>query len=142
MDASTSRSLHADSIAFITCDDSAYKGNLGASETVANAITSPHRLTAVVLYSTEAHHCNYTVDHGADHEYSNVFTLVNPLAAEIIRRQLRSPADETTPIVGEMSYAMTGSNTHSEDSGPSGGDSPNTGERYLHFIPPSFSPFT
>ncbi|PLN77796.1 hypothetical protein BDW42DRAFT_196290 [Aspergillus taichungensis] len=134
VDASTSPTLQRDSIAFITCDDSAYKGNLGASETVANAITSPHRLTAVVLYSTEAHHCNYTVDHGADHEFSNVFTLLNPLAAEIIRRQLQSPPDETTSIVGDMSYAMTGSNSHSENSGSSGGESPNTAMIILYSI--------
>ncbi|PLB39421.1 RING-H2 finger protein [Aspergillus candidus] len=134
VDASTSRSLRRNSIAFITCDESAYKGNLGASETVANAITSLHRLTAVILYSTDAHHCNYTVDHGADHEYANVFTLVNPLAAEIIRRQLRSPADGITSITGDMSYAMTGSSTQSDDSGPSGGDSPNTAMIILYSI--------
>ncbi|KAE8134916.1 hypothetical protein BDV38DRAFT_273139 [Aspergillus pseudotamarii] len=119
-------SLNTSDIALISCDQSAYPGNLDASETVRNVITSSHRASAILLYSSEVHHCNYTAGPNAN-GYINVFTLVNPSLAKVVTNLSHSSTGNgSTSIKPDMSFTMSGTPPTSGDSGGAT-DSPNTG---------------
>ncbi|KAF7586877.1 hypothetical protein BBP40_008206 [Aspergillus hancockii] len=133
VDATNSISLNSSEIALISCDQSAYPGNLDVSETVRNVITSPQRALAVILYSSKVHHCNYTAGQGAN-GYINVFTLVNPRLAKTVTTLSDSPkGNGTTSIKPDMSFTMTGTPTTGGDSGGAT-DSPNTAMIILYSI--------
>lgn len=127
VDDTNSISLNTSDIALISCDQSAYPGNLDASETVSNVITS-HRASAILLYSSEVHHCNYTAGPNAN-GYINVFTLVNPTLAKVVTNLSHSSSSTwngSTSIKPDMSFTMSGTPPTSGDSGGAT-DSPNTG---------------
>ncbi|KAE8353676.1 hypothetical protein BDV28DRAFT_132671 [Aspergillus coremiiformis] len=133
VDATNAISLNSGDIALISCDHSAYPGNLNASETVRNAITSPQPALAILLYSSEVHHCNYTASQIAN-GYYNVFTLVNPTVAKtVINASLLSTGNGTTSIVPDMSFTVSGTTSTAGDSG-GGADSPNTAMIILYSI--------
>ncbi|KAL4927694.1 RING-H2 finger protein [Aspergillus undulatus] len=129
---SNSLSLPAGDIAFISCDSTAYTGNLDADATVKNVFDS-NKVSAVLLYSTTSSHCNYTNDHNVD-DY--LFTLLNAGTARDIEEQLQRNAANTTGssfIVPDMaSFAPTGQ--IGESGGGGGTDSPNTAMIILYSI--------
>ncbi|KAE8389355.1 hypothetical protein BDV23DRAFT_157396 [Aspergillus alliaceus] len=134
VDATNTISLNSSDIALISCDQSAYPGNLDASETVHAVITSPQPALAVLLYSSEVHHCNYTAGPHSN-GYINVFTLVNQAFAKAVLKLSHSSAGNgTTSIKPNMSFTMSG--TPSTTAGDSGGatDSPNTAMIILYSI--------
>ncbi|KAE8329164.1 hypothetical protein BDV39DRAFT_57432 [Aspergillus sergii] len=133
VDDTNSISLNTSDIALISCDQSAYPGNLDASETVRNVITSSHRASAILLYSSEVHHCNYTAGPNAN-GYINVFTLVNPTLAKLVTKLSHSSTGNgSTSIKPDMSFTMSGTPPTSGDSGGAT-DSPNTAMIILYSI--------
>ncbi|KAL1955488.1 hypothetical protein VTO42DRAFT_8514 [Malbranchea cinnamomea] len=81
-----------DTIAYISCDGSAYTGNIGVGETIAAVISNTPSPAAVVLYTTRSDHCNYTVDpvdRGVS-RYSEVFSVADPSHARAILKGLGS----------------------------------------------------
>ncbi|KAL4910355.1 hypothetical protein BDW74DRAFT_144938 [Aspergillus multicolor] len=126
---SNSLSLQSSDIAFISCDPTAYTGNLDADATLSNALT--RNPEAVLLYSTSASHCNYTNDQS---DYRFIFTLLSADTARAIERQLASGNQTgSTSIVGDMSTFGTAS-IPSDNGGGGGGDSPNTAMIILYSI--------
>ncbi|KAH1397508.1 hypothetical protein KXX31_001187 [Aspergillus fumigatus] len=126
-----SLSLSTGDIAFVSCDTSQYPGNLDASATVSNLLTAQEKASAVLLYSTSASHCNYTVTNDAAAQYTNVFTLLNPAFAESLRVQLsRQNGNGSLSIVYNMSFV--GTVTPSTQDGST--DSPNTAMIILYSI--------
>lgn len=123
VDAATSLGLERDDIAFISCDSSAYPGELDASDTVSNVLTASPLPSAVILYSTAVDHCNYTSD--AAIPFPFIFTLVNPHLANSIHAQLSS-ADHSLSayIQPDMSFI---SPTAPTPDGAREDDNPNTG---------------
>lgn len=116
--------LSTGDIAFVSCDTSLYPGNLDASATVSNLLTAQEKASAVLLYSTSASHCNYTVNNDAAGLYTNVFTLLNPAFAESLSVQLsKQNGNGSLSIVYNMSFV--GTVTPSTPDGST--DSPNTG---------------
>lgn len=133
VDAANSLQLNSSDIAFISCDDSDYPGNLDASSTVANVVSSKQKASAVLLYSTELHHCNYSVNEADAAQYPNVFSFLNPDFATQIKTQLSSPkgnetsqGNATVGVVPDMSFTMSGT-PQTQDTGGSS-DNPNTGK--------------
>ncbi|KAI9924952.1 hypothetical protein MW887_006359 [Aspergillus wentii] len=127
VDASNALSLTTSDIALISCDSSAYHGELDASATVANVLTSQQKASAVLLYSSTATHCNFTANDDNVRQYNNVFTLVSPQTADTLKDQLNSEDhDRSASIVAEM-YSPTPAQGGSGGGTDSGSDSPNTG---------------
>lgn len=109
VDASNSADLKTSEIAFISCDSSAYPGELGAGETIANVISSRPTAAAVVLYSAVFDHCNYTVNDPSLPRYPNVFTLLDPDSELHISNQLDfSNGSDWISIVPDMSSVSGG----------------------------------
>ncbi|KAL4889369.1 hypothetical protein BDV59DRAFT_186720 [Aspergillus ambiguus] len=140
VDAANSLSLQAEDIAIISCDPSAYPGNLDASETVANVLTSQQKPSAVLLYTTEANHCNYSTHESSAATFANVFTLLTPDAARALQAVIDSSAGTgtgSTSIVADMSYPMNVPLDSGGDDGGGGGgngNSPNTAMIILYSI--------
>ncbi|KAL2872515.1 uncharacterized protein BJX67DRAFT_10406 [Aspergillus lucknowensis] len=127
--AGNSLSLQDSDIAFISCDPSAYPGNLGASDAVNTVLNSPQKPSAVLLYSTTASHCNYTND--GNNDFDNIFTSLNADTARSVEAQLRSTnRTGSSYIVPDMSFSPTGPSI--PDGG--GADSPNTAMIILYSI--------
>ncbi|KAL4943195.1 hypothetical protein BDV06DRAFT_234907 [Aspergillus oleicola] len=126
---SNSLSLSNSDIAFISCDSTAYTGNLDADATVKNVLES-NKASAVLLYSTTATHCNYTDDPVG---YYYIFTVLNAGTARYIEEQLRGNTTGSSYIVPEMaSFAPTGTIGDSDGGGST--DSPNTAMIILYSI--------
>ncbi|KAK2784497.1 hypothetical protein FQN53_008488 [Emmonsiellopsis sp. PD_33] len=92
IDANNVSALNGDNIAYISCDESAYPGNLKADDTLSSAISKPHAPAAIILYSTKLDHCSYN-DEEADPPlpaYHNVFTTLSTKPARQILSQLES----------------------------------------------------
>ncbi|KAK2813636.1 hypothetical protein FQN50_000033 [Emmonsiellopsis sp. PD_5] len=92
IDANNVSALNGDSIAYISCDESAYPGNLKADDTLSSAISKPHPPAAIILYSTKLDHCSYN-DEEADPPlppYNNVFTTLSTNPARLILSRLAS----------------------------------------------------
>ncbi|KAL3490529.1 hypothetical protein BJX62DRAFT_137696 [Aspergillus germanicus] len=125
-----SQPLQNSSIAFVSCDRSAYPGNLHESETLNNILTSQPKPLAVVLYSTSASHCNYTDDPITD--YDDIFTLLDADTARDIEARL-GLADHsgTSSIVPNMATYQGPIPTAD---GGGGTDSPNTAMIILYSI--------
>ncbi|KAK2759400.1 hypothetical protein FQN54_002878 [Arachnomyces sp. PD_36] len=95
--------LDDNDIAFLCCDSSAYKGNLGANDTIESVISSSSP-AAVLLYSTEFENCGYTNNPDMP-EFDRIFTLLDPDSAMWIRDRLDSTGGsetETTSIVPDL----------------------------------------
>lgn len=124
LDTTTSPALYASSIFIFLC--SLAKGPQ-PGEYLAyrdDGLTAQEKASAVLLYSTSASHCNYTVTNDAAAQYTNVFTLLNPAFAESLRVQLsRQNGNGSLSIVYNMSFV--GTVTPSTQDGST--DSPNTG---------------
>lgn len=101
VDATNSLSQRGGDIAVISCDNSAYPGELDASETVSNVLTAPQSPSAILLYSTTARHCNYTPDDNTG-PFRNIFTLLNHHSAQTIKTQLTS--EHHNPSAHIMSF--------------------------------------
>lgn len=123
VDAATSLRLERDDIVFISCDSSAYPGELDASDTVSNVLTASLPPSAVILYSTAVEHCNYTSD--AVIPFPFIFTLVNPHLANSIHAQLSS-ADHSLSAYIQPDMSFISSTAPTPDGGGED-DNPNTG---------------
>jgi hypothetical protein len=123
-----SQPLQNSSIAFVSCDRSAYPGNLHESETLNNILTSQPKPLAVVLYSTSASHCNYTDDPITD--YDDIFTLLDADTARDIEARLgladHSGASSIVPNMATYQGPIPTAD------GGGGTDSPNTGMHRLN----------
>ncbi|KAF9886699.1 hypothetical protein FE257_011213 [Aspergillus nanangensis] len=134
LDAANSLTLSSGDIPLISCDESAYPGNLDASETVAKVITSQQKPSAVLLYTSEAHHCNYSANEASTDNYTYVFTLLNTNNSASIKTLLDSSTTSgTTTIVANMSFNM-GSIPPTTDEGKGSANSPNTAMIILYSI--------
>ncbi|KAL5365191.1 hypothetical protein BJX96DRAFT_179617 [Aspergillus floccosus] len=135
VDAANSLAVQSGDIAFISCDPSAYPGNLDASETVANVITSQQQPAAVLLYSTQANHCNYSANEVSAHNYANVFTVLTPNASHSLQAVLdsASASSGSTSIVADMSFPIQNVPMDNGDSG-NAGNNPNTAMIILYSI--------
>ncbi|KAI9037979.1 RING-H2 finger protein [Aspergillus affinis] len=140
VNAANSLQLNSSDIAFISCDKSDYPGNLDASSTVSNVVTSKQRASAVLLYSSELHHCNYSSNEADAAQYPYVFTFLNPDFAKQIKTQLSSPKDNytsegnaTVGVVPDMSFTMSGT-PQTQDTGGGSSDNPNTAMIILYSI--------
>ncbi|PYH72138.1 RING-H2 finger protein [Aspergillus vadensis CBS 113365] len=131
VDATNSLSLSRKDIAVISCDPSAYPGNLDASSTLGNVLTAQQQALAVILYSGTSLLCNYTTDEPSANRYINVFTLVNPTLNRQVQSQLEAPGNGTTYIGTNMSYL--GPTATTQDQTESSG-SPNTAMIILYSI--------
>lgn len=123
MGPSNSLALSNSHIAFVSCDDTAYTGNLDADATLHNVYT--RNPSAVLLYSTVASHCVFTDD---QLEYVDIFTLLNADTARYIEAQLQENQTGSLYIVPDMS-TFGSVPPPGGDGGDGGGatDSPNTG---------------
>ncbi|GKZ16536.1 hypothetical protein AbraIFM66951_000231 [Aspergillus brasiliensis] len=131
VDATNSLSLSRKDIAVISCDPSAYPGNLDASSTLGNVLTAQQQALAVILYSGTSLLCNYTTEEPSANRYINVFTLVNPTLSQQVLSQLEAPGNGSTYIGTNMSYL--GPTTTTQDQTQSSG-SPNTAMIILYSI--------
>ncbi|PGH16685.1 hypothetical protein AJ79_01557 [Helicocarpus griseus UAMH5409] len=95
VDANNASSVTARQIAFISCDDSAYSGNLKVNDTLKSALTGSTRPAAVIIFSTEYEHCNYSSDGIFGPVYPNVFTVTDPEVARNILAALSGQQFET-----------------------------------------------
>ena len=134
VNAANSLQLSSSDIAFISCDKSDYPGNLDASSTVSNVVSSKQKASAVLLYSSELHHCNYSSNEADAAQYPYVFTFLNPDFAKQIKTQLSSPkgndtseGNATVGVVPDMSFTMSGT-PQTQDTGGGSSDNPNTGK--------------
>lgn len=112
-------------IAFISCDETAYPGELGLGDTITNVATAVEKPSAIVLYTTVGNYCTNSSDDHSFGQYPNAFTLVNSHLARTVLDQLSSEGQKTrATIVPDMSFVTT-----SAPKPPEGqqGDSPNTG---------------
>ncbi|THC92858.1 hypothetical protein EYZ11_007671 [Aspergillus tanneri] len=140
VDAANSRQLNSSEIAFITCDKSAYPGNLDASSTFENVISSKQRPSAIILYSTEVQHCNIATNEAGFSQYNNIFTLLNADSSSQLKTGLRSTKGNETSesngsveiVASKMSSTMTGTPPMSGSGGAT--DNPNTAMIILYSI--------
>ncbi|OJD19040.1 hypothetical protein AJ78_00991 [Emergomyces pasteurianus Ep9510] len=82
--------INENTIALISCDESPYSGELKVDDTLRSAITGSSNPNAVILYTTEFGHCNYTSEDLNWPQYTNIFTVTNPLVAREIVTSLDS----------------------------------------------------
>ena len=87
--------LNQGDLAYISCDPSAYSGNLNAAQTikVAAAAVGGNDPTgsprgAIILYSTVSDYCSFT---GPNFPYQVIFTATNASAATILQMGLKGP---------------------------------------------------
>lgn len=101
---SNTASITTQDIALISCDPSAYTGYIHVAETVSDVISlSSGGPAAVVLYSLQSNHCNYTVNDPTV-AYINVFTVVNSTSSQLFLSNLPSiNSTATADIVADMS---------------------------------------
>ena len=95
MNPDTISSIKAGDIAFISCDASAYTGNLGASSTFSFASLNDPAPAAIILYSEVSTYCNYTAS-GSD-GYSTILTTVDPMVAFIVASRNNSASASIYP---------------------------------------------
>lgn len=127
---SNSLSLQSSDIAFISCDRTAYTGNLDADATLNNVLSRDPE--AVLLYSTTVSHCNYTNDQS---NYRYIFTLLSASTAKAIESQLAAGNQTgSTSLVPDMSTFGPANIPGDNDGGGTGGDSPNTAMIILYSI--------
>jgi hypothetical protein len=87
-------------IAYISCDGSAYPGHLTADDTVMAAVSSSNPSVALILYSVQSNHCNYSVPDIV--HYDSIFTTVDPmLALNLQIRLANSSTHHTANILPE-----------------------------------------
>ncbi|KUL89012.1 hypothetical protein ZTR_06008 [Talaromyces verruculosus] len=108
--ASNTASITTQDIALISCDPFAYTGYLHVAETVSAVVSlSSGPPAAVVLYSLQSNHCNYTVNDPTV-SYTNVFTVVNSTASQLFLSQLSSiNTTATADITADMSTSSSAS---------------------------------
>ncbi|KKZ66692.1 hypothetical protein EMCG_07621 [[Emmonsia] crescens] len=105
--ANNASTTSGDDIVLISCDESAYSGESKVDDTLRLAITAPSSPSAIILYTTEFAHCNYTPEVLSWPQYRNIFTVTNPLAAREILAGIHSDEKSlgNTNIVPDMSIA-------------------------------------
>ena len=115
---SNSLDLNDSQIAFISCDQDEYTGNIRVSQTIEYVTSS--RSAAILLYSKTAIGCNLTNAPTAD-RYPNIFTFTSQGGYSALLRAFDKP---TTISIVSMSY-LSGAPSDTDSGGT--GDSPNTG---------------
>ncbi|EEA24760.1 hypothetical protein TMatcc_007861 [Talaromyces marneffei ATCC 18224] len=106
--ASNTASITSQNIALISCDPSAYTGYLHVADTVSDVVSlSNGGPAAVVLYSLQSDHCNYTVNDPTV-SYTNVFTVVNSTASQLFLSHLSSI---NTTTIADINADMSTSNS-------------------------------
>lgn len=126
VDSTNSFAAGTGSIALVSCDAADYQGNLNASQTLTNILTSTSIPTAIILYSTRSRHCNYTAYSPPASRYNDVFTIFKSSLATALLDQLATGKPPSVSIVSNMSM-IDNSPGGSGPATPSGGGGPNTG---------------
>ncbi|ODH50587.1 hypothetical protein GX48_03269 [Paracoccidioides brasiliensis] len=103
--ANNASDVKGNNIAYISCDDSAYPGNLKADDTIRTAVLTESRPKAIVLYSTKFEHCNYSSTGLTWPPYRNVFTVTDiRVSHDILAGLFSEPQsnEETSYIVPDL----------------------------------------
>lgn len=106
-------------IIFVSCDPGSYSGYIGAGATVSNLIVSDRNLNlqAVILYSVQVDHCNYTAT-DPDAESGPVFTVLGAITAQTVYQQLQTHSNNTSVSIGpDMSSGNGNPDTSSTATG-------------------------
>jgi hypothetical protein len=121
--------IPTDAFAYISCDDtpSAYPGYLTPSVVLSFALagagSSKIFPQAIILYSEQAQHCNFTIQN--DPPVHAIFTTIDPMVAtSIARLQLSDSSPGTTQIEPDL-------NSFSSDNGSSGAGGGFNGNGFL-----------
>lgn len=127
VDSTNSFAAGTGSIALVSCDAADYQGNLNASQTLTNILTSTSIPTAIILYSTRSDHCHYTAYSPPASRYNDIFTIWKPSVATILLDQLAAGKPPSVSIVSDMSMVDNSPGGPGPGTTPSGGGGPNTG---------------
>ncbi|EEH35460.2 hypothetical protein PAAG_06507 [Paracoccidioides lutzii Pb01] len=103
--ANNASDVRGNNIAYISCDDSAYPGNLKADDTIRTVVLTDSRPKAIVLYSTKFEHCNYSSTGLTWPPYRNVFTVTDVQVSRDILAGLFSESqsnEEMSDIVPDL----------------------------------------
>ena len=111
--ASNSMSITGDTIAYMSCDASAYPGNIGSSAVFNTALAV--NATAVLLYSTSSNYCNVTA---LESSYPYIYTMTNSTTSQILLTSINT-ALGSFPLHGTINFADRVAN-NSTSSGNSG----------------------
>ncbi|KAI3109353.1 hypothetical protein CBS147333_5675 [Penicillium roqueforti] len=122
---SNSLDLKSSQIAFISCDQDEYTGNIRVGQTI-EYVTSGS--AAILLYSKTAIGCNLTSNDPIANRYPNIFTFTSQGGYSAL---LRAFDNTTTISIVSMSY-LSGVPSDSDSGGT--GDSPNTAMIILYSI--------
>ena len=121
--------IPTDAFAYISCDDTpaAYPGYLTPSVVLSFALagagSSKIFPQAIILYSEQAQHCNFTIQN--DPPVHAIFTTIDPMvAAGIAKLQLSESSPGTTKIEPDL-------NSFSSDNGSSGAGGGFNGNGFL-----------
>ena len=94
--------------AYISCDDSAYPGNLKASNVISMVASNLPQPQAIVLYSTMGNHCNFTYLGGF--QYTTIFTTTDPMvASSLANLGLNHSSPGTAHILPDLGAVNTNS---------------------------------
>jgi hypothetical protein len=114
--------IHPDDIACISCDTSSYPGHLTADDTVMSAVTSANPPTAIILYSIDANHCNYSVPDIV--QYESLFTTIDPMLAFNLQSRLANTTQTySASIVPDSASIQQSSPSGSSSNGSSNSNS-------------------
>jgi hypothetical protein len=123
------QNIPTDAFAYISCDDtpSAYPGYLTPSVVLSFALagagSSKIFPQAIILYSEQAQHCNFTIQ--SDPPVHAIFTTIDPMvAASIAKLQLSDSSPGTTQIEPDL-------NSFSSDNGSAGAGGGFNGNGFL-----------
>ena len=121
--------IPSNSFAFISCDDTAaaYPGYLTPSVVLSFALagagSSKVFPQAIILYSEQSQHCNFSIQ--SDSPVDAIFTTIDPMvAAGIARLQLSESSPGTTELLPDL-------NSFSSDNGSTGAGSGFNGNGFL-----------
>ncbi|KAJ9664953.1 hypothetical protein H2201_005005 [Coniosporium apollinis] len=129
-DAQTVRNVTAGDITYISCDASAYDGDVtGAARTLGRAVDSA--ALAAVLYSNTSDFCTYTAGPLVRGGFNRAFSMTNSSAATSILAQLQGPTTgpggQLRAQIGQRSSSGSGNTTsNQQQTGNPLGPSPST----------------
>ena len=113
-------------LAYISCDPSAYTGNLNAADTIQAAATSiagsdpsDNPRGAIILYSSYSDFCSFTAP--SNFPYQVIFTATNSSAARTLEMGLRAPGPSSASTTIQLDQT-----TINNGSGNALGPSPTT----------------
>lgn len=115
----TIKSIDSNTIAYISCDNAAYKGNLQASDVIRMAKEADPPPVSIVLWSSVANHCS--LSNPSYLNYDPVFTTTSPVdAGEVARRIANNSQPNGWSLLPDTSATPTGSSSRGGGGGNNG----------------------